>query len=143
VTELLVSAVLTAALAVAGCTSGSGGAKGAAVSPAGGVVPVSDGVRVRVAAGAPRGTTIRDETMATPPAYPANAASPVGHAVEIVPSGPLPASTVLMSFNPATDLPRAEPGAAAPTVGNAFIAVLDKQTGTWVPLPTTYDAATH
>ena len=140
---LLVSAALTAALAVAGCTSGGGGAKGAAVSPAGGVVPVSDGVRVRVAAGAPRGTTISDETIPTPPAYPANAAAPVGHAVEIAPSGPLPVSTVLMSFNPATDLPRAEPGAAAPTVGNAFIAVLDKQTGTWVPLPTTYDAATH
>lgn len=143
VPAFLGTVVLAIAFAVAGCTSGGGGAKGTAVSPAGGVVRVSDGVRVKVAAGALRGTTIRDETIPAAPAYPADAAAPVGHAVEIVPSGPLPASTILMSFNPATDLPRAKPGVAAPTAGNAFIAVLDKQKGTWVPLATTYDAATH
>lgn len=140
---VLTSAALTMPLALAGCTSGTAGAKAAKISPAGGTVVVSSGVRVHVAVGTAPGTTIRDRAVPDPPAYPGNAAVPVGPAVDIVPSGPLAASTVLMSFNPATDLPRARPGAAAPTVGNAFIAVLDQQTGTWVPLATSYDAATH
>jgi hypothetical protein len=37
--------------------------------------------------------------------------------------------------------PPAWPDQQAPTIGNAFIAVLNAPTQTWLPLPTTYDAA--
>jgi hypothetical protein len=139
----LSSVVLGVCVAAAGCTSQPAGTKAAAVSPAGGVVPVSPGVRIKVAAGTAPGTTVEDQNVPDPPSYPGGIAVPVGPAVDISPSGPVAAASVLLSFDPATDLPRAAPGGVAPTIGNAFIAVLDEQTETWVPLATTYDAATH
>jgi hypothetical protein len=137
----LVPVLLTACLSLAGCTSHQVAARAAQVSPAGGVVTVSPGVRIQVAAGTRPGTTVDDRDVPDAPAYPGGLAVPVGPAVDISPSGPLAAATVQLGFDPATDLPHATPGNAAPTTGNAFIAVLDQSTRTWVPLPTTYDAA--
>jgi hypothetical protein len=113
------------------------------VSTGGGIVSLSQGVHVKVAAGTAPGTTITERPVPDAPAYPGGLAAPAGPAVDIVPSGPVAAAMVQMSFNPATDLPRARPSAPAPTAGNAFIAVLDQATGTWVPLPTTYDPKAH
>jgi hypothetical protein len=144
--EIIALALVTAlfaSLGLAACSSHSGSQPSAAVSTRGGTVPLSPGVGLRVAAGTAAGTTVRAMVARREPAYPGHVAMPVGSPVDIIPSGPLAASTVLMRFTPATELPAARPGVAAPTAGNAFIAVLNQATETWLPLLTRYDAAAH
>ena len=62
--------------------------------------------------------------------------------VVITPDRHLATSTIRFTINPA-DLPKARPGQRPPTIGNAFIAVLNEPTHTWLPLRTAYDPATH
>ena len=136
-------AVLTVLPGLTGCVSHQPADKVIAVSSAGGTLSLTAGVSLGVAAGTASGTTVRSGQVPDTPAYPGGIARPVGDAIDVIPSGPMAASTIRITFDPAKDLPPARPGAAAPTSGNAFIAVLNEPTGTWVPLTTRYDAATH
>jgi hypothetical protein len=135
-------AFLASGLGLVGC-SHPAARQGMAVPSAGGIVRLTPSVSLGVAAGTSSGTTVQADQVPNAPGSPAGIARAVGPAIDIRPSGPMAASTIRMKFDPAQDLPPARPGAAAPTVGNAFIAVLDEPTGTWLPLATRYDAATH
>jgi hypothetical protein len=121
-------------------TPASSAARELAVSPAGGVLKIAPGVTLRVGSGSAAGTKVAVQTGPARAAAPLAGAVPLGPSVQITPDRHLPASTIRFAFRPA-QLPSARPGQQAPTIGNAFIAVLNAPTHTWLPLPTTYDAA--
>jgi hypothetical protein len=140
-----------AALALAGsvicltlpaCSAPQPTSKELAVSRIGGVLHVAPGVSLRVGRGSAPGTKVRVSVAPVTPAFPYGAATRLGPAVVISPDRHLATSTIRFTINPA-GLPKARPGQRPPTIGNAFIAVLNEPTQTWLPLPTTYDPATR
>lgn len=103
---------------------------------------IARGVSLEIGKGSAPGATVHVSVGVPTPAFPYGAAARLGPAVVIVPSRHLAATTIRFTINHGA-LPGARPGQAAPTIDNAFIAVLNEPTQTWLPLPTTYDAATH
>ena len=138
----LVLAGCAACLTLPACSAHRPASSELAVSRAGGVVRITQGVSLKVGKGSAPGTKVRVSVNPPTPAYPFGAAAPLGPAVVITPDRHLAATTIRFTIDPAA-LPKGRPGQAAPTIGNAFIAVLNEPTQTWLPLPTTYDAATH
>lgn len=65
-------------------------------------------------------------------------ADPIGDPVAITPVSVRWGADVRFPLDPAKDLPEA--GGRRATVANAFIAILDKDTNAWTPMPTQYDA---
>jgi hypothetical protein len=65
-------------------------------------------------------------------------ADPIGDPVAINPVSIRWGAAVRFPLDPAKDLPKT--GGRRATVTNAFIAILDKDTNAWTPLPTQYDA---
>lgn len=103
-------------------------------------VAAHDDTGARVVAPGHDGAEVRFSRVKNAPAAALMSfAERIGDPVDIAPPAGLAAAEVRLSFAPGKDLPKPVAGSQAPTVANAFIAVLSAEEGAWQPLQTTYD----
>jgi hypothetical protein len=136
-------AIIAAGFAVAAAAWVILPAGGMTVGPAGGVLGAASGpAQVDVPADAVDGSATVNigfaEAAPAPSQILSRVALPIGRAVQITTSRPLPGTRVRMPFDPARQLPSR--GGRRPGARNAFIAIYSPAQREWVPLDTRFDS---